>query len=77
MLTINKCVDYIYLNIYFKLDAIIKVTRYILLGIYNYKNPTLAIKIEDIPYDAIELYKRENKILDHKRDIEEIVKWSV
>lgn len=35
------------------------------------------IKIEEIPYDAIELYKRENAILGYKRDIEEIVKWLV
>lgn len=30
-----------------------------------------------MPYDIIELYKRENRILAYKRDIEEIVKWSV
>lgn len=60
-----------------KLDAAIKVTRYIMLGKYNYKNPLLAIEIEDIPYDAIELYKRENTILAYRRDIDEIVKWSV
>lgn len=48
-----------------------------MLGKYNYKNPLLAIEIDDIPYDAIELYKRENMILDYRRDIEEIVKWSV
>lgn len=35
------------------------------------------IELEDIPFEALELYKRENKILDYKRDIEEIVKWSV
>lgn len=48
-----------------------------MLGKYNYKNPLLAIEIEDIPYDAVELYKRENTILAYRRDIEEIVKWSV
>jgi len=31
--------------------------------------------MEDLPFDAIELYKRENIILDYKKDIEEIVKW--
>lgn len=35
------------------------------------------IEIEDLPHDAFELYKRANKILGYKRDIEEIVKWSV
>lgn len=60
-----------------KLDAAIKVTRYILLGKHHYKNPIFPIELEDIPFEALELYKRENKILDYKRDIEEIVKWSV
>lgn len=36
-----------------------------------------GIEIDDIPYDAIKLYKRENLILKYKRDIEEIVKWLV
>jgi len=36
-----------------------------------------AIETEDIPHDAIKLYKRENLILAYKRDIEEIVKWLV
>jgi len=35
------------------------------------------IDIDDIPYDAIKLYKREKLILTYKRDIEEIVKWLV
>jgi len=48
-----------------------------LLGKYNYKNPIFPIEIEDIPYNAIELYKCGNRILEYKRDIEEIVKWSV
>lgn len=63
--------------IYLKLDAAIKVTRYLLLGKYNYKNPMVPIEIEEIPYDAIELFKRENAILGYKRDIDEIVKWLV
>lgn len=61
--------------IYLKLDAAIKETRYLLLGKYNYKNPPLPIEIEDIPYEAIELYRRENFIWAYKRDIEDIVKW--
>lgn len=44
---------------------------------YNYKNPILPIEIDDIPIKAIELYKREHMFLGYKRDIEEIVKWSV
>lgn len=66
---------YCYFIYLIKLDAAIKETRYIIFSIYNYKNPILEIKIEDIPDDAIELYKRENKILAYKRDIEEIVEW--
>lgn len=62
---------------YSKLDAAIKITRYLLLGKYNYKNPIFPIGIEEIPYEVIELYKRENAILGYKRDIEEIVKWLV
>lgn len=60
-----------------KLDAAIKITKYIILIKYNYKNPLIAIEIENIPFDAIELYKRENRILAYKRDIEDIVKWLV
>jgi len=63
--------------IYLKLDASIKESRYILFGQYNYKNPIFPIGIEDIPSNAIRLYKRENRILEYKRDIEEIVKWFV
>lgn len=48
-----------------------------LMGEYNYKNPLLAITAEDIPYEAIDLFKREEKILGYKRDIEDIVYWSV
>jgi len=59
------------------LDAAIKVTRYIILCNFNFKNPILTIGIDDIPYDAIKLYKREKLILTYKRDIEEIVKWLV
>lgn len=44
---------------------------------FNYKNPIFSFEIEDIPKDAIELYKRENTILAYKRDIEEIVQWLV
>lgn len=61
----------------FKLDAAIKVTRYLLLCKYNYKNPPFVIEIDDIPHEALELYKRENQILSFRRDIEDIVKWSV
>jgi len=60
-----------------KLDAAIKETRYIILSNYNFKNPILIIGIDDIPDDAIKLYKREKLILSYKRDIEEIVKWLV
>lgn len=60
-----------------KLEAAIKETRYIIFSIYNYKNSLLEIKINDLPYDAIELYKRENMILAYKRDIADIIEWSV
>lgn len=60
-----------------KLEAAIKETRYIIFSIYNYKNSLLEIKINDLPYDAIELYKRENMILAYKRDIADIIDWSV
>jgi len=59
------------------LDAAIKETRYIILSNYNFKNPILGIGIDDIPFDAINLYKREKLILSYKRDIEDIVKWLV
>jgi len=59
------------------LDAAIKVTRYIILCNYNFKNPILTIETDDIPYDAIKLYKREKLILKYIRDIEEIVEWLV
>jgi len=54
-----------------------KVTRYIILCNYNFKNPILMINIDEIPNDIIKLYKREKLILTYKRDIEEIVKWLV
>lgn len=66
------CIYYLF-NL--KLDSAIKITRYLFLGRYNYKNPLLPIEIEDIPIDAIELYKRKDNILAYKRDIVEIVKW--
>ncbi|XP_025202252.1 dynein beta chain, ciliary-like, partial [Melanaphis sacchari] len=74
LFTINKN-NTISLNFSKELDAAIKVTRYIILCNNNFKNPIFAIEIDDIPYDAIKLYKRENLILTYKRDIEEIVKW--
>ncbi|VVC32244.1 Hypothetical protein CINCED_3A002285 [Cinara cedri] len=66
----NKTIS---LNFPKELHAAIKEIRYILLIKYNYKNS--LIEIEDIPYNVIELYKRESSILNYKRDIEEIVKW--
>lgn len=59
------------------MDAAIKVTRYIIHCNYNFKDPISTIGIDDIPYDAIKLCKREKLILTYKRDIEEIVKWLV
>lgn len=73
----SSLTDYFYLHLYKKLDAAIKVTRYIILCNYNFKNPILTIETDDIPYEAIKLYKREKLILEYKRDIEEIVKWLV
>ncbi|XP_022182919.1 dynein heavy chain 9, axonemal-like [Myzus persicae] len=74
LFTINKN-NIISLNFSEELDAAIKVTRYIILCNYNFKNPILTIETDDIPYEAIKLYKREKLILEYKRDIEEIVKW--
>ncbi|XP_022163545.1 dynein heavy chain 17, axonemal-like [Myzus persicae] len=74
LFTINKN-NIISLNFSEELDAAIKVTRYIILCNYNFKNPILTIETNDIPYEAIKLYKREKLILEYKRDIEEIVKW--
>lgn len=72
------CMNIHLINLNFlKLDAAIKVTRYIFLGKHNYKNPMFVIELEDLPHEAFELYKRANKILGYKRDIEEIVQWSV
>ncbi|KAL4088975.1 hypothetical protein QTP88_024053 [Uroleucon formosanum] len=74
LFTINKN-NTINLNFSKELDAAIKVTRYIIHCNYNFKDPISTIGIDDIPYDAIKLCKREKLILTYKRDIEEIVKW--
>lgn len=47
------------------------------MSIYNYKNPLLKVDMEDIPYEALELFKREKKIFSYKQDIKDIVNWSV
>lgn len=48
-----------------------------MLGKYNYKHVIIEFELEDLPHDAIELYKQEHRLLAFKTDIQEIVKWLV
>ncbi|XP_050529246.1 dynein beta chain, ciliary-like [Daktulosphaira vitifoliae] len=63
------------LNFAKELDSAIKVTRYLILGIYYNKDPVLYITIDDLPNEAMELYKREKNLINYKRDINDIVMW--